>query len=261
MTIAGIEVQLSVSPGPLETLVAGRYVPYLGASEVPCCEIRLEPTEGAHHPERDNAALVERTAEGAYLLANPGFFGVFDPTGAGTLSCASTPIAVDDALRLVFALLAPHHAAMMLHAAGVIGADGAHVFAPPNSSGESAAVGSAGHRPVLTDGYLILRRIDGDWFAAATPFWTSHCQPGQSRESRMARLWGLLPSQDHATTSVGIESAVRTLMENAVLPCADAEIRQLARELARDLAFAVPSSEMPRTSSAVVWREIEASHA
>jgi hypothetical protein len=257
ITIAGIEVELSVSSGPLETLVAGRYVPFLGASEAPCCRIRLEPDEGLRDRERDFPAHVELTTEGAYRLTHPGFLGFFDPAGAGMVHSAPTPSAVDHALRLVYALLAPHHQAVMLHAVGVVGVDGAHVFAPPSGSGQSAVVGSAGHRPVLTDGYLILRRIESVWFAAATPFWTSYCQPGPARESKLARLWGLHPRGPGDVA--GAEPALRMLIENAVLPCADSGIRRTVLELFQHLALTVRSSEMPRSPSATFWPEIEAS--
>jgi hypothetical protein len=192
-------------------------------------------------------------------MSHPDFSGTVDLEGTGSLECAPSPYAMDHALRVLFALIAPRHDALMLQASGVVSRGGAHVFAGPPGAGKSTVAALAGHRPVLTDGYVMVRRLaNATWIAASTPFWASHEIPGPPRDLRLARLWSLRPSPVLHASSSDAGASLRLVVENLFLPGADPDSRKAALDLAFDLTSAVPSSELALMPTPSLWREIEA---
>lgn len=262
LTITGIEVKLSVPAGPLETIVAGRYAPFLGAATAPVCSLHIQPGAGlrATAPTAPSPVpLVERAEGVTFRVTHPSFFGLFDLEGAGTLHSAADAPGLDLALRILFALLAPRHGALMLNACGVISNGGAHVFAGPAGARKTTAAGLAGDRPLLTDGYIMVRREGARWLAGSTPFWSSFELPGPPRESRLARLWSLrlCPGAEPSPAESG--AALQTVIDNAFLPCSESDARRVAADLAVELAAAVPSSKLFLGPTSDVRQEIEAS--
>ena len=262
LTITGIEVEVSVPAGPLETIVAGRYATFLGALDAPVCSLHIQPGKV---PQRlltsvgSAVPLVEREGDTTFRVAHPSFFGTLDLEGQGSLHSAADPVGLDYALRILFALLAPRHGAFMLNACGVISEGGAHVFAGPAGAGKSWVAGLAGDRPVLTDGYVMVRHQEGAWMAGSTPFWSTFDQPGPPRESKLARLWSLRPSPAVEPCPPESGAVLHTVMENAVFPLRETEARRAVLDLAVELALAVPTSKLFLDATSDVWQEIEAS--
>jgi len=259
LTIAGIEVALSIPHNSLETIVAGRYAPFLGAVSAPVCSVRIEPADGLWGV-KPSEIEVERGPGAAFQVAHPGFFGVIELEGEGSLRCVASSFALDDALRVLFALIGPSHGALMLNAAGIISGSGGHVFVGPQGAGRSTVTALAGPRPVLTDGSVMVRRLaDDSWLAGSTPFWTGHEIPGQPRDVRLARLWSLHPSAAIHSLPSDAGASLRLVVENMFLPTADPDFRRVALALACELASSVPFSELGLVPSPSLWREIEAS--
>ena len=238
---------MSVPAGPLETIAAGRYASFVGETRAPVCSLHIEPEAGLPRaaPVRVSAApVVERQSGTVFRVAHPTFFGRFDLEGAGDLHSSPDATALDHALRILFALLAPRHNGFMLTASGVIGDDGAHVFAGAAGSGTPAVAGIGGDRPVLIDGYVMVRRLDGTWLAGSTPFWTSFEPPRQPRQAKLARLWALRTSPTSEPSPPDSGAALHAVMENAYVPTQESNARRAVFDLAVELAAAVPSSKL-----------------
>lgn len=268
LVITGIEVEISVPAGPLETIVAGRYATFLGALDAPVCSLHIQPGKMPPLPPGkvppgllssvEPVPLVEREGETTFRVAHPSFFGLLDLEGAGTLHSAADPVGLDHALRILFALLAPHHGAFMLNACGVLSDSGAHIFTGPSGAGEAWVAGLAGDRPLLTGGYVMVRNLDGAWLAGSTPFWTYE-QPGPPRESNLARLWSLRPSPAVEPCPPESGATLHTVMANAVLPTRESQSRRAVLDLAVEMAMAVPTSKLFLDATSDVWQQIEAS--
>lgn len=262
LTITGIEVELSIPAGPLETIAAGRYAPFLGETRAPVCSLRVEAFAGLRQvvPVPDGAdAVVQRESATVYRVGHPGFLGRFDLDGAGDLRSEPGAAALDDGLRTLFALLAPRHDGFLLTARGVIGADGAHLFAGPAALGRMALPGDGEDRPVLIDGYVMVRRLDGAWLAGSTPFRTSAEAPGPPREARLARLWALrsCPAAEPCPPDTG--AALHAVMDSAYVPGRESEARRAVLDLAVDLAAVVPSGRMFLAAGTGVRDDVEIS--
>src|SRR5207245_4308101 len=90
----------------------------------------------------------ERRAKGPVCLVPPDYSIEVDAQGGGSITTVADPYSVDDALRQLFAHLAPQWGALLLHGSGVIMSGRAHVFIGPAGSGSSTLARLAGHRPL-----------------------------------------------------------------------------------------------------------------
>jgi hypothetical protein len=256
LTVAGIEVALSAPRGPLEAVVADRYDPFLGAVGEPVCSVRLEA--GGERPGTPNPPMARLALAGSEVrVDHPDFTAEVDLAGDGVLRTLPDPYVVDHFFRLLVSLLAPAHDALMLHACGAIAGGRAHVFAGPSGSGKSTLAGLAGHRPVLSDEHVVVRRLAGRWVAASTPFWGSYARPGPARQAPLARLWSLRHWPTHEVRPLDAFCTLRLVLENAVLAGPQAELKLAAFPVAADLAAAVPAAELRFTPTESVWDEID----
>jgi len=262
LTITGIEVELSVPAGGLETIAAGRYAPFLGESDAPVCSVHVEPEPGLGRlvaVRADDDPVVECQSASVFRVAHPSFFGRFDLEGEGELHTSTEAVALDHGLRILFALLAPRHGGFMLSASGVIGDDGAHVFAGAAGRGRPVIAGVGGDHPLLIDGFVMVRRLGGTWMAGSTPFWTSFEPPDRPREAKLARLWALqsCPATEPCPPDSG--AALHAVMDHAYVPTKESGARRAVLDLAVELAAAVPSSKLFVGSDAAAWDGIEIS--
>ena len=258
LTIAGMALDVSVPQGPLEGIVIERYAPFLGAIDDSVLRLHLEPSGKTRGLDNPPIAHVEGAGSSTLSITHPDFNAEVDLEGECVLTVATDPHAVDHFFRVLMGLLAPRHDAIMLHACGILSGSQTHVFAGPSGAGKSTLASLAGQRPLLSDEHVIVRRTDeGTWEAASTPFWGSYAQPGPARQARLARLWKLKQWPSNARRDLDAVEALRLLLDNAVLPCPDAEIKQAVFDVAVALAADVDASELRFTPTDDVWSEID----
>ena len=195
LTIIGIEVEVSVPAGPLETIVADRYAPYLGATQHPVCSLRIDDAMGPTSSQAGGALVAEREARLTFRVTHPSFRGVFDLEGPGGIRCTADPQGLDVALRSLYALLGPCHEALLLNGSAVIGGNEAQVFAGIAGARAPFLIDPGRRRPLFGGGYVMVRRMpDGAWWVGSTPFGAGSGRPDPPREARLARLWSLSPT-------------------------------------------------------------------
>ena len=222
LTIAGIEIGVSVPKGPLEGLIVERYAPFLGAIDDPTLWLQIDHNGELRGP--DNPPLADVTGAGSTTIGveHPDFSAQLDLEGDGTVTVTADPHAIDHFFRVLLGLLAPRHDAIMLHSCGLLSGAEAHVFVGPSGAGKSTLASLAGHRPLLSDEHVIVRHDGEEWTAASTPFWGSYAVPGPARTARVTHIWGLRQWPRNARAPMDHGHALRLLLDNAVLPCPDA---------------------------------------
>jgi len=257
LTIGGIEVEVRVPSGDLEDVVADRFGPFLGAVVAPVCRLQMAATGATRVEQSSPVAEVQGAGTDRVKLVHRDFEAKVDLSGTGSLVTAANPFAVDHAFRVLFALLAPRHDALILHSCGVITHGRAHVFAGKSGAGKSTLASLAGHRPLLSDEHVVVRRRPGGWVAASTPFSGSHPRSGPARQAPLARLWSLQHARTHALVGRAPEHGLRTAYDNALLPCGDHAIKTAVYAVAGRLAADVPAGELRFALDEGVWEEIE----
>lgn len=234
LTIAGIEVELSLM-GRLESIVSRAYAPFLGAVVDPVFRVRLVAGEGV---PLDLAPDLDA-----------------DQAGQIVATVAPRPTEVDSVLLAVFSSLAPRHHALVVRGSGVISRGCAQVFVGSPESGSSKLVARAGHRPLLSDGYVLLRQEETGWTAAGAPF--GGCDPRAPRQARLVGLWSPRPWPVMEIGRLDGPTAHGRLLEQVQLPEDDSS-RQAALDLAEHLTSVVPMIEIAFDEGDGVWNEIEA---
>ncbi len=257
MRVAGIEVEVRASRGPLEAILLDRYSPFLGAIESPACRIDFESSGETHGAPNPPMANVEGAAGTCVTVAHSDFDAEIDLEGTGRVTTAENPYTVDHFFRVLFGLLAPRHNALMLHSCGVISNGLADVFAGQSGAGKSTLASLAEHRPLLSDEHVMLRNIGGQWMAASTPFWGSYSRPGPDRRAPLRMLWSLRQWPSHAIKPLERTDTLRLAFENAVLPAPDATLKRAVFDVAADLAQDIDSAELCFTPSATIWEMLD----
>lgn len=260
-TVGGIEVELRAPAGPIELILAERYGPFLGAVTDPVCSLHLEGLgfdKGAENPPMAELSGADGTL---VELTHPDFQGTFDLEGEGSLRTAENPFTIDHTFRVLFGLLAPRHDAVMLHSCGVISGSHANVFAGESGAGKSTLASMAGHRPLLSDEHVLVRRSGTEWLASSTPFWGSYAKPGPARQAPLACLWSLVQAPANDVRPLGPAEGVRTVIDNAVLACSEPTLKTAVFDIAVDLAADVPAAELRFALDPEVWEVIDASAA
>lgn len=257
LTVAGIEVAVTTPAGPMEAVLAERYAPFLGAVVAPVCRVHIEPS-GAFTSE-DNPPMAEVSGgNGDHItIEHLDFEAKVDLEGDGQLVTATDQFVVDHFFRLLFGLLAHRHDAVMLHSCGIITGGQAHVFAGQSGAGKSTLASLADDRPLLSDEHVIVRRVGGRWVAASTPFWGSYAKPGPARQAPLSTLWSLRQWPRHEARTLDEMAALRIVLENAVMPSPDPDLKRDVFDVAVDIAADVPAAELRFTPTTTVWEHID----
>lgn len=241
LDVAGIEVELSVAAGPLEVAIATRYARFLGAVQTPACALRIEPSTGLRMVTPPSlAAVVDRAGPTRFDVAHHSFNGTVDLKGEGVLWTAVELRAANEALAIVFALMAPEHDGILMQAAGVIQARRAGIFLGP--AARSMVCDLAEDQPTFGDGPVLVRRLPGiGWVAAATPFGAARAEI-PPRMAALDRIW--LPRRPRGGGPAAGGDITAEVARSAVVPTADPGVRDAVLALAHQLVAAVPTAEV-----------------
>lgn len=260
LTVAGIQVEVRAPRGQIETIVADRYAPFLGAVKHAVCSIEFAPSGEIHGAPNPPMAKVHDPTQRHVKIVHTDFDAELDLEGSGFVTTASNPFTIDHFFRLLFGLLAPRNDALMLHACGVVTQGRAEVFAGQSGAGKSTLASLAGTRPLLSDEHVMVRRQAQRWNAASTPFWGSYSVPGPARQAPLARIWELRQWPQHQVRPLDRLGCLRLALEHSVLPSPDAAFKALVFGVAADLADDVPAAELRFTPTADVWEHIDERH-
>jgi hypothetical protein len=238
LTVTGIEVELVVPDGPLEQVVASRYAGFLGARSAAVCTLEIEPDDGLEANRLPTTAFVERAGGTHFEVAQPAFTGFFELRGRGIIRSAIGPGNIDEALRTLFALLAPFQDGLLLRATGLIEGGEAHVLAGPGTATMSNFSGGPSLAP--PGGYVMVRRVAEGWVASSTPFQKSSDKTALPREARLARF-SVMASRPF----IDSEESARIVEDSVALPSSDEETRRIVHHLTTALAASVSWSCFP----------------
>ncbi|MEM7249121.1 MAG: hypothetical protein AAF533_27620 [Acidobacteriota bacterium] len=165
--------------------------------------------------------------------------------------------AIQNGLRVLCAWrLAETDTGLLLHAAAVTRAGVAELLLGASGVGKSTLARLAAPRPVLADDVvLVLRRDDGGWSTAASPFFAEPSFPGRSRDGSALRCGRLLL----------LEQAARPCLSDVPVPLRAAAVaahapfltgvglEEAGLRLAKDLVTSIPSCRFAFAPDASAW--------
>ena len=185
--------------------------------------IRLNPsnfrsilhTASSINPDVD----IQVRHEGSKWVMDRGdFHASYDPTlRAGTVRQTAGKHGLDSVIRIIHSLTLAGQSGFLLHAASVIRADRAFLFAGPSGAGKTTISRLAPEDVhLLTDEISYVRKVSGSWTAFGTPFAGELARSGENRQARVEALFLLRHGSCNRIEPLNAAAAVRRILRNVL---------------------------------------------
>jgi len=247
--IAGVACRIECDDPAFAALLAARYTEFAadGPADV---ALRVELT--AEPPDADlmrwTGPFARFAARGDGIeISGPGFRGAYDTrAGRGWITQPPDPAPLETLLTAILAGRLLDGGGFLLHAAAILGEDGARVFFGPSGSGKTTVATLVG-TSVITDEITAIRRTSAGWRVSGVPW------RGTRLEGDLAGIFRLARGPATRFRRLGPAEAARELFGSVFFPLADG--REITRFLdtAGDLVAAVDAWEMAFTPECAFW--------
>jgi len=250
--IAGIACRVECREEAFWDLLSPRYGEF-ASDAAPQLLVRVEVT--AAPPEEVWARWsgpFARIAGGNGILSieGAGFRGAFDErSGRGWISQPLDPSPFETFLTAIYAGRLLRAGGFFLHAAALVGEDGARVFFGPSGSGKTTVAGLAGEG-VITDETAAIRPSGGGYRVSGVPW------RGQPLSAPLAGLYRLRKAAETSFARLSPVDAVRQLLPSVLFANPDAPEIVRFLEIAGDLVTRVPCYEMRFAPDLTFWQSM-----
>lgn len=251
--IAGIPCRVECREAAFWNLLSSRYGEFV-SDAVPRLSLRVEVTA----PPADEVAArwsgpFARIVgdEGVLSIEGAGFRGAFDErSGQGWIVQPLDPSPFETFLTTIYASRLLSEGGFFLHAAAIVGTDGACVFFGPSGSGKTTVTELVGEG-VISDEIVAIKR-DGNRFRVSGVPWR-----GQQLSAPLAGLFRLRKAREVRFSRLSPVAAVRQLL-GSVFFSRGADLREVGLffELGGEVARAVPCYEMHFRPDLGFWRSM-----
>jgi hypothetical protein len=251
--IAGIACRVECREVAFWNLLCPRYGDFASVAS-PQFSLRVELSEP---PPDDVAAQWSGSfarigeSDGLLSIEGAGFRGAFDErSGQGWIVQPLDPSPFETFLTAIYASRLLSEGGFFLHAAAIVGTDGASVFFGPSGSGKTTVAELVGEG-VISDEIVAIKR-DGDRFRVSGVPWR-----GQQLSAPLAGLFRLRKAGEVRFTRLSPVAAVRQLL-GSVFFSRGADLREVGRffEIGGEMARAVPCYEMHFRPDLGFWRSM-----
>jgi hypothetical protein len=228
VVIGGTGIRISTSDAAFEKVLRTQYEGFIepDSSESIKLTVNLTPPSLA-----DPDADIQVRKEADHWVMNRGdFLASYDSASrAGSVRQSASRHSIDSVIRIIHSLHLAERSGFLLHAASVIRADRALIFAGPSGAGKTTISRLAPEDAhLLTDEISYVRKLSGSWTAFGTPFAGDLARPGENRSAGVEALFLLKHGAENRIKPLNAAAAVRAILRN-VLFFADDSL--LARRL------------------------------
>lgn len=249
LEIAGVTCRVESTDRAFASLLTERWANFVTRAPADVTldvEVVGEPTDAALRAWAGPFARFGHR-EHELSIEGPGFRGAWDSrTGFGRIAQPADPAPLETLLTAIIAGRLLDEGGCLLHAAALIGPDGARVFFGPSGSGKTTVATLVGES-VITDEITALRRTASGWRVSGVPW------RGSRLEADLDGVFRLRKGPATSFRRLGPGAAARELLGSAFLPRADgAEIARFL-EIAGDLVGTVPCWEMTFAPERAFW--------
>lgn len=185
--------------------------------------------------------------EGTLSIEGADFKGAFDErSGHGWITQPRDPSPLETFLTAIYAGRLLKEGGVFLHAAGLVGPNGACVFFGPSGSGKTTVAGLVGEG-VISDEIVALRR-DGHGYRVSGVPWR-----GSRLSAPLAGLFRLRKAQGTSFRSLSPVEAVRQLLPSVLFSRTDLDEMNRFLEIGGEMVRRVPCYEMQFVPDRSFW--------
>lgn len=257
--VAGLVVAIRSDDAPSISTLLRAFTPFVAPPGSPPSvrlDLRIDRTPGiwdVGSPEPRPAV-----ADGLLAVEHRDFVGVLKSDASHMVVVHPRYVlAVENALRVLAALLLLRQGGLLLHAAGVVREPGATVLFGRSGSGKTTAARMARGRAVLGDDIVALRREPDGWHAFSTPFGGELGRQRRFRSARLSELFRLRQGPSFEVRPIPAARGVSELMQSVILPAALPEDQVLALERCDALQDEVGVHELSFPLDNGLWRWLD----
>ncbi len=220
LTVADFTVQVNCNHGKLAKIMRDRY------RDFPARQATTFTADIQWVGKERTSSLLDTNTdfqEDVLHFSAPGYQGfINEKTGQGQLRLSSAqPVEdIDYYLRVVFALLAHKFGGILMHTAGIIKDEHAHLFFGHSGSGKTTVCRvSADQFTILNDDLVLLMPQDQSWLAYGTPFWNPTQIKPTNQSAPVAGMYLLVQAPQVAIDKLAPGQAAAALISNVpVIP-------------------------------------------
>jgi hypothetical protein len=209
--IGGVVVSVGGLDARLAAAARRRYASFLATGDsVLHIEVRAA-VDAKHDPDAD--PHVTRTAARAFAIRYGALEAEIDlASGRATARVPATIYVLDSLLRIAMTLILVEHDGLLLHAAGVLVGDAAHVYFGPSGVGKTTVARSVPRADVFSDEIVALFAApDGAVRVAGTPF-HGDLNATSPRVANAAALVRLHQADEDSLSMLGAAAATSALL-------------------------------------------------
>jgi len=258
VVIGGTGIRISTTDAAFEQILRAQYAGFLDTGPSPSIELTVDLA--SPRPADPDADIEVRRQGDRWLIDRGDFHASYNSvTQSATVAQSACRHGLDSVIRIIHSLQLAERSGFLLHAASVIRADRAFLFAGPSGAGKTTISRLApADAHLLTDEISYVRKDSGasagqDWTAFGTPFAGDLARPGENRHARVEALFLLRHGAGNRIEPVKAASAVHSILRNVLFFAKDPVLVRRLFDSVCEFVDSVPVFELSFQPDARVW--------
>jgi hypothetical protein len=257
VVIGGTGIQISTSDAAFEEVLRTQYAAFIEpeSSQSIKLKVNLAPLSLA-----DPDADIQVRKEANHWVMNRGdFLASYDSASrAGSVRQSASRHSVDSVIRIIHSLHLAERSGFLLHAASVIRADRALIFAGPSGAGKTTISRLAPEDAhLLTDEVSYVRKVSGSWTAFGTPFAGDLARPGENRRAGVEALFLLKHGTENRVQPLNAAAAVQATLRNVLFFADDPALARCLFDTVCEFVNSIRVFELSFLPDVRVWSLVQ----
>lgn len=167
---------------------------------------------------------------------------------------ASRNLGIVDLLRFLTSLVLVKRGGFLSHASAILDSKGrVFVFCGPSESGKTTIARLSGGKTILTDETTAIVRMNGDFYAYATPFAGEFGQVEKNTGAPIRAIFFINKAGQFSHGKLTVPEAIRKMLCSAILDFYDAKLYNYLFDTLSALVKTVPCYELRFRAEPALW--------
>jgi len=256
VVIGGTGIRVSTTNAAFEEVLRTQYAGFIERESSQSIELTVDLTPPAHvDPDAD---IQVRNVGNHWTMDRGDFHAFYDSASrAGVVRQSASRHSVDSVIRIIHSLHLAERSGFLLHAASVIRADRAFLFAGPSGAGKTTISRLAPEDAhLLTDEISYVRKTADSWTAYGTPFAGELARPGENCSACVGALFLLRHGAENRLKPLKAAVAVRSILRNVLFFADDSVLTRHVFDTVCEFVNSIRVFELSFLPDARVWESI-----
>jgi hypothetical protein len=253
VVIGGTGIEVSTSDAAFEQVLRTQYAGFIQPGSSASIQLKVDLTPPSlMDPDAD---IQVRNEGNRWIMDRGDFHASYDAlTRTGIVRQNASRHGLDSVIRIIHSLQLAERSGFLLHAASVIRADRAFVFAGPSGAGKTTISRLApADAYLLTDEISYVRKLAGKWMAFGTPFAGELARAGENLSATVEALFLLKHGTENRIQALNAAVAARSVLRNILFFADDSVLARRLFDTVCEFVESVSVFELSFLPDARVW--------